>query len=210
MAATDGATTDAPRPFRGAWRLPAVLVAAGLALTGCLGMGDSGGSQVGAGTGGGATTAPAGGATSTSPGAGTVGAGTTAQGSTAQGSTATTAPATLGTVAPPPTAPPTTTPTTFATTTTTLPLAPGAPNLTAVSPAAAPPGQVVTLAGTGLVSSNGVITVLFGKIAAGVSCQTTTACQATVPSQPTPVPASTPVTFVTDHGSSHPVPFTTT
>ena len=65
---------------------------------------------------------------------------------------------------------------------------------------------MVTLTGTDLFSSNGLITVIFGGIEAGVSCSTTTSCQVTVPNRPTPGPV--PVTITTTGGTSRPVTFT--
>ena len=113
----------------------------------------------------------------------------------------------------PTTSPAATTPTTAPTSTTSAPPtttaapASGGPVLSSVSPAAAGPGQTVTLSGSNLFSSSGRIVVMFGSTQGGVSCPSQTTCQATVPAL-TGQPSPTSVSITTDSGTSAPLAFT--
>lgn len=84
---------------------------------------------------------------------------------------------------------------------------PGAPVITALSPAQGSVGQVVVITGANLVSSDGQVLAHFGDVGAPTSCQSATSCSATVPSPSTPTP-KVQVTVTTADGTSNPLPFT--
>jgi hypothetical protein len=91
---------------------------------------------------------------------------------------------------------------------TATPAVPGGPAVASLTPASGPPGQQVTLTGTGFISANGTITLLFGGVQAPVSCPTPTQCTATVPALPAGQPTGpVPVTLTTSTGASRPVAF---
>ncbi|HZU80025.1 MAG TPA: IPT/TIG domain-containing protein [Acidimicrobiales bacterium] len=58
---------------------------------------------------------------------------------------------------------------------------PGGPTISALSPAAGAPGQIVVITGTGLVSANGQVLASFGSVVAPTSCPSATTCRATAP-----------------------------
>lgn len=128
------------------------------------------------------------------------GASGTAAAPTTPAQSATTAPAATTTTAPAPS-------TTASPTTAASSMPGGPPVVSAVSPAAAAPGQTVTLSGSNLFSPSGRIVVMFGSTQAGVSCPTQTTCVATVPPANGQGP-DTQVTVSTDAGTSAPVRFT--
>jgi hypothetical protein len=92
------------------------------------------------------------------------------------------------------------------TTQTTSAGSPGGPWLTSVTPGAGAAGQSVAIAGSGLFSSDGVITASFNGSAAAVGCPSQTACTVTVPDLGTG-PVTVILTITTSGGNSNGVPF---
>jgi len=89
-----------------------------------------------------------------------------------------------------------------------LPVRPGQPVVTSMSPGSGVTGQAVTLTGAGLYSSNGVITVRFGAVVASTVCPSQNICQVTVPALVGVRPGTAlPVTVTTDKGTSHALAF---
>lgn len=84
---------------------------------------------------------------------------------------------------------------------------PGAPVISALTPAQGSVGQVVVITGSNLVSSDGQVLAHFGDVVAPTSCQSASSCSATVPSPSTPTP-KVQVTVSTADGTSNPLPFT--
>ena len=85
--------------------------------------------------------------------------------------------------------------------------APGAPVISALTPAQGSVGQVVVITGSNLVSADGQVLAHFGSVVAPTSCQSATSCSATVPSPSTPTPR-VQVTVTTADGTSNALPFT--
>ncbi len=100
-------------------------------------------------------------------------------------------------------------PSTSSPTTTASPAAPspgGAPVLSAISPSVGQQGQTIAIQGTGLMSADGLIVVLFGPEEASTSCPSQLGCVVTVPPPP-PGQPSVPVQVKTAAGVSNALTF---
>jgi hypothetical protein len=86
------------------------------------------------------------------------------------------------------------------------PTAGGGPQISSISPAAGTAGQVVTVSGANLVSSDGQVLARFNGQAAGTQCPTRTSCTVTVPSLSGGT-SSVTVTITTAEGTSNALPF---
>ena len=105
--------------------------------------------------------------------------------------------------------PSTTMPPTASSTTTAPPSAPapgGGPVLSAISPDVGQPGQTVDIQGTGLMSADGLIVVMFGAQQASTSCPSQQGCVVTVP-PPLPGQPAVPVQVKTAAGVSNSLTF---
>ncbi len=78
--------------------------------------------------------------------------------------------------------------------------------LSAISPSVGQQGQTVAIQGTGLMSTDGLIVVLFGPEEASTSCPSQLGCVVTVPPPP-PGQPSVPVQVKTAAGVSNALTF---
>lgn len=106
------------------------------------------------------------------------------------------------------TAPPRTTVTTAAPAPPPLPRAtsPAAPQLSAISPDGGGPGQLVTITGANLISSNGIVVASFNGELTRTVCPVTTACSVVVPNLG-PAPGRAVVVVTTAQGTSNGLAF---
>lgn len=86
-------------------------------------------------------------------------------------------------------------------------VAPGPPILTSVTPLSGAAGQVVTLSGTDLFSTDGTVQAFLAGQPIPTSCPTQTSCTVTVPDLPGAPTGAVPLTVQTASGTSNAEPF---